>query len=193
QDDIPSLHQVKKIVAELTGVEHVMHNMCIDSCVGFTGPFVDLIHCPKCRKSHYDETRLQETGGRVKVPVKQFPTLPIGLQLQALYRDPDSTASMHWLDEHTQEIFEQLECSHGVKDVWNDFCDGTDNLGAVSEGKIKEGDPILMMSVNGAQLYKYKSLDCWIAIWVILNHSPNTCYKKKYVLPACIIPGPNKP
>ncbi|KAG2741517.1 hypothetical protein P692DRAFT_20653645, partial [Suillus brevipes Sb2] len=96
QDDIPSLHRVKKIFAELTGVEHVLHDMCIDSCVGFAGPFMDLVHCPKCGKSRYDETRLQETGGRVKVPVKQFPTLPVGPQLQALYRDPDSAASMHW-------------------------------------------------------------------------------------------------
>ncbi|KIJ06354.1 hypothetical protein PAXINDRAFT_92119, partial [Paxillus involutus ATCC 200175] len=32
-----------------------------------------------------------------------------------------------------------------------------------------------------------------IAIWVIFDRSPETRYKKKYVLPGCIIPGPKKP
>ncbi|KAG1881277.1 hypothetical protein F4604DRAFT_1879760 [Suillus subluteus] len=157
--------------------------MYMDLCVGFIEPFTDLAHCPKCRKSY----------GHVKVLIKQFLTLPIGPQLQALYHEPDSVASMHWLDEYTWEIFEQLECLNGVKDDWDDFCDRIDYLGTVAEGKIKEGNPILMMSVDGAQLYKYKSLNCWIAIWVILNCFLNTHYKKKYILPAYIIPRPNKP
>ncbi|KAG2052080.1 hypothetical protein BDR06DRAFT_863506, partial [Suillus hirtellus] len=76
--------------------------------------------------------------------------------------------------------------------MWSDFCDGSDYLEAITSGKIKEGDPVLMMSIDGAQLYKYKSLDCWIAIWVVFNQLPDTCYKKKYVLPSLIIPGPNK-
>jgi len=33
----------------------------------------------------------------------------------------------------------------------------------------------------------------WIAIWVINDYDPATRYKKKHILPALVIPGPNKP
>ena len=50
-----------------------------------------------------------------------------------------------------------------------------------------------MLSVDGAQLYAHKMSDCWICIWIIFDHSPDMRYKKGQVLPAVIIPGPNKP
>ena len=50
-----------------------------------------------------------------------------------------------------------------------------------------------MFSINGAQLYRNKVSDCWLLIWVILDRSPETRYKKDSVLPGVIIPGPNKP
>lgn len=53
--ELPSLHQIKKIVAELSGVEEMMHDMCINTCVGFTGPFGDLQHCPECGEAQYDQ------------------------------------------------------------------------------------------------------------------------------------------
>ncbi len=52
---------------------------------------------------------------------------------------------------------------------------------------------MLMMSIDGAQLYRMKQSDCWIYIWVILDHAPDTRYKKKHIIPGAIIPGPNKP
>ena len=50
-----------------------------------------------------------------------------------------------------------------------------------------------MLSVDGAQLYRYKMSHCWIYIWVIIDHAPDVRYKKKNVLPGGFIPGPNKP
>ncbi|KAG1727849.1 hypothetical protein EDD22DRAFT_789241, partial [Suillus occidentalis] len=35
--------------------------------------------------------------------------------------------------------------------------------------------------------------DCWIYIWIIVDHSPDRHYKKQHVLPGGVIPGPNKP
>ncbi|KAG2071051.1 hypothetical protein BDR04DRAFT_1017065, partial [Suillus decipiens] len=42
-------------------------------------------------------------------------------------------------------------------------------------------------------LYQCKELDCWITIWVIFDCSPDSCYKKKHILPGVIIPGARKP
>ncbi|KAG2742853.1 hypothetical protein P692DRAFT_20749478, partial [Suillus brevipes Sb2] len=95
-DEFPTLYQVKQIVAELTGVESIVHEMCIDSCVGFTGPFAGLTHCPECGKCRYDEVKFAESGGEIRVPRKQFSSIPVGPQLQALYRDPKSADAMRY-------------------------------------------------------------------------------------------------
>ncbi|KIK77711.1 hypothetical protein PAXRUDRAFT_105890, partial [Paxillus rubicundulus Ve08.2h10] len=100
---------------------------------------------------------------------------------------------MRYHKEHTQKVFEELAANGGTLQEYTDFFDGSDYLEAVQQGKIGENDIVLMMSVDGVQLYQFKESDCWVAIWVMLDHSPDTCYKKKYVLPACIIPGPKKP
>jgi hypothetical protein len=64
---------------------------------------------------------------------------------------------------------------------------------AVLDEDIKCDDTVLMLSIDGAQLYQHKQLDCWIYIWVLLDLAPDLRYKKKYVLPGGFIPGPNKP
>jgi Transposase family tnp2 len=64
---------------------------------------------------------------------------------------------------------------------------------AVLDGDIKADDTVLMLSIDGAQLYQHKQSDCWIYIWVLLDLAPDLRYKKKYVLPGGFIPGPSKP
>ena len=48
KENLPSYDQMKKILAEVMGIGSVVHPMCRNSCVTFTGPFMDLDHCPKC-------------------------------------------------------------------------------------------------------------------------------------------------
>jgi len=50
-----------------------------------------------------------------------------------------------------------------------------------------------MLSIDGAQLYRNKKLDCWIYIWIILNLPPDQRYKIRNILLGGIIPGPNNP
>ena len=45
---ILSYHSVKKFVSKTTGVDAVLDDMCIKSCVAFVGPFTDLKACPEC-------------------------------------------------------------------------------------------------------------------------------------------------
>lgn len=63
----------------------------------------------------------------------------------------------------------------------------------VQRGDIQRNDMVLMLQVDGAQLYAHKDLDTWILIWVILDLPPDMHYKKRFVIPAAVIPGPNKP
>jgi hypothetical protein len=53
--DIPTYYKTKRLVTELTGVESVVHHMCTNSCITYTGPFLDLEACPVCSEPHYDQ------------------------------------------------------------------------------------------------------------------------------------------
>ncbi|KAG2340367.1 hypothetical protein BDR05DRAFT_1002561 [Suillus weaverae] len=77
--------------------------------------------------------------------------------------------------------------------IVDDIAMGHDYLGAVLDGDIKANDIVLMVSLDGAQLYKSKQSDCWMYLWVILNLAPDKHYHKLHVHPGGFIPGPNKP
>jgi hypothetical protein len=47
-DEIPSYDQVRKYISDITGVFSVAHDMCINSCLAYTGPFRSLTNCPEC-------------------------------------------------------------------------------------------------------------------------------------------------
>ncbi|KIK95667.1 hypothetical protein PAXRUDRAFT_40215, partial [Paxillus rubicundulus Ve08.2h10] len=85
-----------------TGVDYVLHDMCLDLCATFTRPFEDLDSCLSCGKSRWDEVKLWKSNGQHKVPIRRFQTILLGPQLQAKYCDPDSTHNMHWLHNKTQ-------------------------------------------------------------------------------------------
>ena len=82
---------------------------------------------------------------------------------------------------------------HGgkVKEYNNMTC-SCDYLEAIEAGRIKDHDVLMQLSLNGAQLYHNKDSDCWIFVYVIHNLPPNLCYKKRLVIPAGFIPGPEK-
>ena len=63
-----SYDQVKWWVLNLSGLTTWEHHMCIDGCIGFTGPFADLEHCPDCGKPCFDQKKLEESNGILKVP-----------------------------------------------------------------------------------------------------------------------------
>src|ERR1700761_8843782 len=186
-----SYDQVKRKIADITGVKSMVHDMCVNSCVGFIGPFVDLEQCPKCGQDRYDQTILQKRRQRVARQI--FHTVPIGPQLQALWRSSKSADDINYRERHTEEIRKELKTNHGRLFEYGDVFDGTAYLDAYAKGKIKPGDMVLMLSIDGAQLYCNKLSDCWIYIWVVLDYSPDLRYKKKYVLIGGFIPGPHKP
>jgi hypothetical protein len=190
--NIPTYYRAGRIIAEMTGIESVVHHMCINSCVAFTGPFLTLENCPVCDEPRYNQFRLQSTHGREKVPRQEFHTIPIGPQLQALYRDPGSATATHYLRDERARILSVIE-EIGCPDIFSDVLHGSDLIDAFRDGRVTENDIVLMFSVDGAQLYAKKASACWIYIWVLFNLSPDRRYKKKHVFIGGFIPGPNNP
>ncbi|KAG2086076.1 uncharacterized protein F5147DRAFT_588707, partial [Suillus discolor] len=69
-DDFPTLYQAKRAVEQLSGISGIMHDMCFNSCIGFTGQFVHLESCPICSSLCYDQVILTQSKGKKKVARK---------------------------------------------------------------------------------------------------------------------------
>ena len=184
-DGIPSHDQMKKILAEVTGVGSVVHPMCKHSCMAYTRPLSKLDKCLKCGKP-----KLCPVTGK---PQQEFHTILIGPVLQALWRDPSSAQRFSYRRHKTSAILAELRENMGHLAAYDDFFHGTEYLENIKNGNIRDDDIVLMFSIDGAQLYAHKVSDCWIYIWVVMDISPDERYKKGCVLPGGFIPGPNKP
>ncbi|KAJ3529701.1 hypothetical protein NMY22_g8887 [Coprinellus aureogranulatus] len=184
--------EVQSTIQELTGIVPIVNDMCLNSCMACTGPLADLQQCCKCSEPRYDPSSLQ------LVPRAQFYTIPIGPQFQALWRNPESAALMSYRKTATAEMRKKVtvntDGSFTVElDEINDYICGTDYIKAVLGDHITDDDCVLMLSADGAQLYEHKSSDCWVYIWVVMDLAPGERYKKRHVIPAAFIPGPNNP
>lgn len=185
-----SYYRVERKAQQLSGVVTWEHDMCVKSCVGFTGPFEHLDRCPDCGAPRYDQ---DEPTGK-KLPQKVFTTFPIGPQLQARWKNPEMAKKMHYRWEKTQDLRrEHEESPDTAPGVYDDILSGQAYLDAASEAPINEYDTVLMFSVDGAQLCEHKKSDCWIYIWIILDLAPDERYKIRNILPGGVIPGPDRP
>jgi hypothetical protein len=117
-DPFLSFDQMKRRVEQLSGIMPIYHDMCQDTCVGFTGPFSDLERCPTCGTEHY------RTGTRE--PRRQFITIPLGPVIQALYSSPDTAKKMHYREQTTAKILEYARTHNGKLKEYNNTTCGCD-------------------------------------------------------------------
>jgi Transposase family tnp2 len=123
----------------------------------------------------------------------QFLTIPIGPIIQALYHSLETAEKMHYQENTTEAILKHAKQNGGWLKEYNDMTCSREYLDACCVGKIKNGDVMIQISLNGAQLYADKDSDCWIFICVIHNLPPDLQYKKHFVIPAGFIGGLKKP
>ena len=79
--NIPTYYRTKRIVADLTGIESVIHHMCVNSCIAYTGPFTNLESCPMCSEPRYNNLCLEASLGAKRITRQEFHTILIGPQL----------------------------------------------------------------------------------------------------------------
>ena len=184
-DPILSFDQVKRRVRWLSGVVPVEHDMCVNSCLAFTGPRDTLDTCSHCGESRY-------CLGTTK-PQKRFTTVPMGPVIQAMYGSQEVADSMHYLEKRLAEKLDRARLNGGMLDIYDVTASGQALLDAWDKGHIKRGDVALQFSIDGAQLRADRPSEAWFFIWVIHNLPPNMRYKKAFVIPGAIVPGPKKP
>ncbi len=186
-----SLDQVKRKVQEMSGIYLVYYDMCNNSCAAFTRPFADLSCCPLCRQSRYESS--PPSSRQKPKPRKQFLTIPIGPQIQAAWRSPESATAMRYRKESMAQILASCGATGITVPEYDDWIHGSEAINAALNGDINEDSSVLLLSWDGAQLYRMKQSDCWIYIWVLLDRHPSSRYKKRHVLIGGVIPGPHKP
>lgn len=191
---IPSFNSLKTSIRELTGVTSIRCDMCINSCIAYAGPFANEERCPKCQEPRYDAIQLQKSGGKTKTPRQEFHTIPIGPVIQAIHRSLEGATLFQHRFKRTIDIFRELTQTRTTRpQIFDDIYCSETFLNAIRKGNINENDTVLMFSIDGAQLYAHKQSDTWIWIWIFLDLPPEIRYKKRFVIPAAIIPGPKKP
>ncbi|KAG1822719.1 uncharacterized protein BJ212DRAFT_1263163, partial [Suillus subaureus] len=70
--EVPSLHCIKKMIADLTSIKSIINHRCINSCGAFIGLWADLDARPTCGEPCYDQKQLQWSHGHTKVPCAVF-------------------------------------------------------------------------------------------------------------------------
>ena len=161
---LPSFYHIKQILADFSRVTPLVNDMCINSCTVFVGPYAHLDWCPECNEARYDQMRLENSGGDIKALHAVFNTIPITPQLQALWWHPESAQKMWYWEQWTQVIFTELQENDGFVKTYDDvFCSST-YLDAVHDQKILPTDMLLMLLIDGVQIYEKKESDCWIYI-----------------------------
>src|ERR1700760_1874276 len=104
--------------------------MCPQGCIAYTGPFASMDNCPDCGLSRFktddelsDSARKKKTRNE-KIPRQQFYTIPLGPQLQALWRTPQGAFLMRYRNRRTQEILALAKRNRGIVPVYEDVFDG---------------------------------------------------------------------
>ncbi|KAF8578619.1 hypothetical protein K439DRAFT_1648728 [Ramaria rubella] len=169
--------------------------MTPNSCVTYTGPFLNLEACPKCETSRWDDFHLNHTSKKKKkkVPAQHFYTIPLAPQIQALWQSPESSQNLNYCWRGMQELLDIINSGNYERRTFTDLLDGDEYLEAMQRGHIKNNDTVVMFSIDGAQLYQDKQSDCWIYKWIMIDLDPDMRYKKNYVIPGGFVPGLNNP
>ena len=183
-----SFDQVRNRLKSISGILPLHFDMCINTCMAFTGPFSELKKCTYCSEDCF----LPSQKDDISTPRRQFITLPIGPQLQALWRHPITVAKLRDRLRRTRDALTQRNTEKGIQD-YDDVCCGSEYLDLVESGKIREDDMLLNMSMDGAQLYRDKESDTWFGISTLIDFSPEIRHLKEMVIPLFVIGGPNPP
>ena len=162
-DEVLSFDQIKRQISRITGVYAIVNDMCPKTCMAYTGPLKARESCLRCGQTRLDPI--------TKKPRQQFYTLPIGPVIQAMKREKITAKKMDYFCKRAREALAE-HMATGCVSSFNDICCGTDILQQFHSEKITDDDTVLMMSFDGAQLYRNKVSDCWIYIWIFLGLSP---------------------
>ena len=169
-----SLYLARKKLQQLVniGVKHV--DMCVNSCLAFTGEYSANVRCTICNAPHYD------TGRKTRKHAVYFPIIE---RLRLQFTDPARVRQLLYQSNYVQD-FSKLQ----------DIYDGHLYKEMLQEGLLADPrDIIFSGSLDGYQIFKQQHDDCWVILLINHNLPPEVRVKKENLMVTAVIPGPRAP
>jgi hypothetical protein len=178
-----SLHLAKKKLSELINIQPVFIDMCINSCCAFTGSFARNISCHLCGESRF----ITKNNISTNSPRKVSTFIPLIDRFKFQYNNPERAMKLRYRHQYVNQ--DEYE-NNSIGDLF----DGNLYKELVGDGYfVDERDIALIGSTDGFQLFKQKTDDCWVVMFINANLLPSERVKKENLLISLIIPGPNQP
>jgi hypothetical protein len=200
---ILSLYKVERLAEALTDLQPRKVDMCIKSCIAYTGKYAQLEACPyisSATKSPCNLPRFKpQRGSGRKIPVAQFTALPIKPTIQALYANETTSRLMRDRDRCLQQVLHLLATASGATSAQRKYSDFGNSQIHVdihhnASGLFQEGrDVAFALSTDGAQLTMKKHSNTWILILILLNLPAHIRYQVEHIIINFATPGPNSP
>ncbi|KAI0041839.1 hypothetical protein FA95DRAFT_1500900, partial [Auriscalpium vulgare] len=194
--NIISLYMVRKLASNITGLHPEKTDMCLKSCLAYTGEFETLNSCPYvkagkiCGEPRYKPRKKHTSPLKARAQMISLPIIPT---IKALFANADTSKLMRNRDSLLKQTLGLLDTASHIQ-KFSDFGNGTVHLHHHINGLFEgERDIAFALSTDGAQLTMKKQSDTWILILELLNLPPELRYKASNVIIPLAIPGPLPP
>jgi len=178
-----SLYRATKTLTSLVPFDASYVDICINSCCAFTGIFKSHTSCSYCHEERY-----QSNAKNQKTPRKQAPYFSLIDRFRIQYACQGRSREMRYRNEYisTNEYVSEEEIG--------DIFDGELYKSMVKRGFFQdERDIALLASVDGYQLFRQKTEENWIVLFMNGNIPPAQRVKKENMLIVAMFPGPQAP
>jgi hypothetical protein len=118
QEEILSLYKVKQLAMNLTGIKPSFVDMCLNSCMAFTGDAKSQQACSythnskDCTEPHYRSVRGSRAKPKPRATMLYMPITPI---IQAYYANAETSHEMHHRDHCLKQTLDALAQGAGIK------------------------------------------------------------------------------
>jgi hypothetical protein len=176
-DKETTLYLAKAKLNELVDIKLNHVDMCKNSCCAFTGIYVDDLVCRFCGLERYIISNNAQKSQKSAIYI------PLLDRFRIQYADLERSFKLRYRSQRE-------ECDDGYSDTF----DGDLYKELIEEGFFTDKrDIALIGSTDGYQIFRQKTDDCWVVMFINANLSPDIRVKKENLLISAIIPGPNQP
>ena len=178
-----SHHRAIRTLSSLVTFDASYVDICINSCCAFTGVLKSYTSCPHCHEERY-----QLSTKNKKKPRKQAPYFSLINRFRIQYSCKERSQQLRYRNEYisTSKYNEGKEIG--------DIFDGELYKDMVKRGFFQdERDIALLASVDGYQVFRQKTEENWIILFINGNLPPTERVKKENMLIAAMFPGPQAP
>ncbi|CAG8482740.1 24125_t:CDS:2, partial [Gigaspora margarita] len=172
--DSSTLYLTKKFLQSLVNIDMLFVDMCINSCIAFTGEYSEAIQCPICLSERFQKTN---------VAYKVAAYYPLTSRFKFQYANSKQSKTLRYRSNY-------ISSSDKISDIF----DGQLYKSLLSKEIIKdERDIILTGSLDGYQIFRQQRDNNWVVMFINNNIPLEDRVKQENLLISAIIPGPKSP